>query len=89
MLVSKKGKYNVYMHSLFNISIKCCDCQCSKYIHRAIQFGIILDKILPKKLDLNPDKITSQSAEYGSFRRDLGCARQNLMCASVQTCSPK
>ena len=28
-----------------------------------------------------------QTAEYGRFRRDLGCARQNLRCASVQHCN--
>jgi hypothetical protein len=32
----------------------------------------------------NNGALSGQTAEYGSFQRDLGHARQNLRCASVQ-----
>ena len=35
----------------------------------------------------NKNKLSTLSfrtAEYGSFQRDLGCARTNIECASVQ-----
>ena len=46
----------------------------TNFTSKLIHFGSIQYNHLP-----------NQTAEYDSFRRDLGCARQNLRCASVQT----